>query len=502
MTVSKKLSAGLALSVMLVVLPCALAADGGVPAPRGITQSAPTDTSWWQRADPLTLAVLGAILTILGNIAVGFFNHRASIKQSKMKASDDLELERTKAKFNLILQAIATNDPKIAARNIDFFIGARLLEDADGSIRHALTQFNPVLPSPGGAATSSSKPVRPSELSRIYGFPEGLDGNGQVIGILEFGGGYRHQDLHKHFASQRLATPEIVDISVDEAKNSPGSATDGQVVTDIQIVAAIAPQAALRIYFAPYVATGWVHAIRKAVEDKVSVLLIGWGNAECTWKGKDLEEVNDALKQAAMCEITVVCAAGDQGATNGVDDGRRHVIFPASSPWVTAVGGTSLQSKSGRLISEVAWNDRGRATGGGVSDQFDCPDWQSSVHVPLRANGTAGRGIPDVAATAWNTMIIVNLGSHKVSIGGTTVSAAIWAGLIARINQGLSTNLGFLNPKLYQEVGPAGILRPVLKGHNGVNSVEGYSAGPGWNPVAGWGSPDGVKLLSWLKEHP
>ena len=99
-------------------------------------------------------------------------------------------------------------------------------------------------------------------------------------------------------------------------------------------------------------------------------------------------------------------------------------------------------------------------------------------------------------------MIIVNLGSHKVSIGGTTVSAAIWAGLIARINQGLSTNLGFLNPKLYQEIGPAGILRPILKGHNGVKSVQGYFAGPGWNPVAGWGSPHGGKLLNWLKEHP
>jgi kumamolisin len=215
-----------------------------------------------------------------------------------------------------------------------------------------------------------------------------------------------------------------------------------------------------------------------------------------------MEAVNAALKQAAMSGITVVCAAGDQGATNGVDDGRPHVTFPASSPWVTAVGGTSLQSKSGRLISEVAWNDGGGATGGGVSDHFDRPDWQSSVQVPLRADGTAGRGIPDVSATAWNTMVLVNLGGHNTGLGGTGVSAAIWAGLIARINQGLSTNLGFLNPKLYQEIGPAGILRPILKGHNGVKSVQGYFAGPGWNPVAGWGSPHGGKLLNWLKEHP
>ena len=215
-----------------------------------------------------------------------------------------------------------------------------------------------------------------------------------------------------------------------------------------------------------------------------------------------MEAVNDALKQAAMSGITVVCAAGDQGATDGVNDGRRHVIFPASSPWVTAVGGTSLQSKSGRLISEVAWNDGGGATGGGVSDQFDCPDWQSSVQVPLRANGTAGRGIPDVSATAWNTMVLVNLGGHNEGLGGTTVSASIWAGLIARINQGLSNNLGFLNPKLYQEIGPAGGFCVPSKGSQRRQIRARIFAGPGWNPVAGWGSPHGVKLLSWLKENP
>jgi len=505
MRVGENLLVRLALSVMLVALPRAHAADTGMSAPQDLTRSlnsrnAATDASWWERADPLTLAVLGAILTILGNIAVGFFNHRASIKQSRMKADADLALERVKAKFSLILQAIATNDPKIAERNIDFFIGARLLEDKDGSIRQALTQFNPVLPSAGGAAPSSSKPVPPSELSSIYSFPEGLHGNGQVIGILEFGGGYRQKDLDQHFASQSLAKPKIVDINVDDAKSSPGnSATvDAEVLSNIQIVAAIAPEAALRIYFAPYASTGWVRAIRKAVADQVSVLLIAWGSAECTWKAEDIEAVNDALKQAAMSGITVVCAAGDQGATSGVADGRRHVIFPASSPWVTSVGGTSLKSKSGRLISEIAW----RATGGGVSDQFDCPDWQSSVKVPLRADGTGGRGIPDVSATAWDTMVLVNLGRHSAGLGGTGVSAAIWAGLIARINQGLSNNLGFLNPKLYREIGPAGILRPILKGHNGVKSVQGYFAGPGWNPIAGWGSPDGAKLLSWLREHP
>jgi kumamolisin len=490
---------------MLVVPSYLCASDDNVTAAQGATRaqtSPPSAGPWWQRADPLTLAVLGAILTLLGNIAVGFFNHRASIEQARMKAADDLALERTKAKFNLILQAIATNDPKIAARNIDFFIGAGLLEDSEGRIRRALTQFNPVLPSASGAKQSSSKPILPSELSRIYGFPAGLTGSGQVVGMLEFGGGYRRKDLDKHFAAQGLATPSIVDVSVAGAKNTRGSAADGQVESDIQIVAAIAPEAELRVYFAPYTKQGWLSAIQQVVADEVSVLLIAWGSAESLWNAAEIDVVNDALKHAAMIGITVVCAAGDSGTTDGAtEDGRRHVTFPASSPWVTAVGGTSLESKAGQLVSEMVWNDRTAATGGGVSDHFDQPEWQSAIKVPPRANGSAGRGIPDVAATAWNTLLLINIGGQQARIGGTSVSAAIWAALIARINEGLGKNVGYLNPRLYREIGPSHVLRPILKGHNGLKGSQGYSAGPGWNPVAGWGSPDGEKLLAWLTEH-
>ena len=74
-----------------------------------------------------------------------------------------------------------------------------------------------------------------------------------------------------------------------------------------------------------------------------------------------------------------------------------------------------------------------------------------------------------------------------------------WAGLVALLNQGLGRNIGYVNPLLYKNLGPAGIFRAITQGNNSIDNVKGYSAGPGWNPVTGWGVPDGQKLLAALK---
>ena len=75
----------------------------------------------------------------------------------------------------------------------------------------------------------------------------------------------------------------------------------------------------------------------------------------------------------------------------------------------------------------------------------------------------------------------------------------MWAGLIALLNQGLGRSLGFFNPLLYEKLGPEGVLRSVISGHNGIGELSGYCAGPGWNAVTGWGTPDGARLLQALK---
>src|SRR5206468_328297 len=98
--------------------------------------------------------------------------------------------------------------------------------------------------------------------------------------------------------------------------------------------------------------------------------------------------------------VTVCCASGDNGSSDGASDAMAHVDFPASSPHVLACGGTRVQASGGHITSEVVWNNGpgGGATGGGVSAHFALPPWQQNAHVPPSINdGRPGRGVPDVS---------------------------------------------------------------------------------------------------------
>ena len=140
------------------------------------------------------------------------------------------------------------------------------------------------------------------------------------------------------------------------------------------------------------------------------------------------------------------------------------------------------------------------ATGGGVSEIFPLPDWQSEVNVPTTEDGHRGRGILDLAANASPySGYLVRLHGTETVVGGTSASAPFLAGLIALMNQSLGRNLGHINPLLYAKIGPAGVIHNITSGDNGVQGVKGYPAGPGWNACTGWGSPDGRKLLEALR---
>ena len=234
------------------------------------------------------------------------------------------------------------------------------------------------------------------------------------------------------------------------------------------------------------------------------MISISWGGPEAIWHGQALEAMDGAFKSAAALGITVCCAAGDYGSRDGILDGRAHVDFPASSPHVLACGGTRLTSSAGIITKEVALNDGsvGGASGGGISEHFPMPAWQSCVNVPRSLNPEAliGRALPDVAAHANpNAGYRLLVHGEWVVIGGTAAVAPLWAGLIARINQGLGRRVGYINPALYTRIGPAGVLREIVTANNSAGGVVGYQAGPGWNPCTGWGSPDGAHLLSAFK---
>jgi kumamolisin len=344
----------------------------------------------------------------------------------------------------------------------------------------------------------------PPQLARLYDFPKGVDGSGQCIGIVELGGGYTSQDLKAYFASLSIPMPKVIAVGVDGGSNSPTgdpSGPDGEVMLDVEVAGGVAPGAQIVVYFAPNTDRGFLDAITTAVHDsqnKPSVISISWGSAESNWTSQATQAFDQAFQAAAVMGVTVCCAAGDGGSSDGESDGLAHVDFPASSPHALACGGTRLMSKGGVIASEVVWNDEpgGGATGGGVSDVFPLPAWQSSANVPPSANpgGHVGRGVPDICADADPvTGYDVRVDGQTTVFGGTSAVAPLWAGLIALMNQQLGRPIGYLNPLLYGKVNNIGGLHDITMGNNGA-----YSARPGWDACTGLGSPDGSKLLTSL----
>ena len=359
-------------------------------------------------------------------------------------------------------------------------------------------------------ADSASLSYTPTQVASLYNFPTGVNGSGECIGIIELGGGFNTNDLANFWNQLNLPiTPSVSAVSVGNGSNSPTgdpNGPDGEVMLDIEVAGSNAPGASIVVYFAENTDAGFLNAITTAVHDttnKPSIISISWGGPESSWTQQAMSSMDEAFQAAAAIGVTVCVAAGDQGSTDGVNDGLQHVDFPASSPNVLACGGTRLVASGNTITSETVWNELANnegATGGGISDVFPLPGWQQAAGVPPSANPSqnVGRGGPDVAGdadptTGYDTLVDEQSGV----IGGTSAVAPLWAALIALVNQSLGQPAGFINPLLYQNATTAEDFHDITSGNNGA-----YSAGPGWDACTGLGSPVGIQVATALGVPP
>jgi kumamolisin len=358
---------------------------------------------------------------------------------------------------------------------------------------------------------AASVSYTPLQLAHLYDFPTNLNGQGQCIAIIELGGGYTADDLNTYFQNLGLPTPNVTAYSVGGGQNSPTgdpNGPDGEVMLDIEVAGAIAPQAQIVVYFAPNTDQGFLQAVNTAIHDNLhnpSVVSISWGGPESSWTRQSLNAFNQAFQAGTTMGVTVCVAAGDGGSSDGVAGRLAHVDFPASSPYALACGGTSLQSSQSTITSETVWNDgpSGGAGGGGVSDFFPLPAWQANAHVPHSVNPGhhVGRGLPDVAGDADPaTGYQVRIDGTDTVIGGTSAVAPLWAGLISLFNQKLGKSVGYLNPLLYsQAASTPAAFHDITQGNNDMTGkIGGYNAGKGWDACTGLGSPDGTNLMAVL----
>lgn len=349
-------------------------------------------------------------------------------------------------------------------------------------------------------APHAERSYTPVEVGQAYSFPAQATGQGQTVGIIELGGGYDTTDLDTYFQGLGLTTPTVTAVGVDGGSNSPGVDTnaDGEVMLDIEVIGAVATAASIVVYFAPNTDAGFIDAVSTAVNDAThgpSVVSISWGGPEDTWTAQARAQMEQILTDAGDRGVTVTAAAGDGGSTDGVNDGKQHVDFPASAPHALACGGTALQATGGQITGETVWNDSGDgATGGGVSAEFAPPSYQSAAGVPANVDtNQPGRGVPDVAGDADpQTGYTIRVDGQDQTIGGTSAVAPLWAGLIALLNDSLGAPLGFAQPRLYGSGASAGF-HDIVSGNNGA-----YSARSGWDACTGLGSPNGSALLQSL----
>jgi kumamolisin len=357
------------------------------------------------------------------------------------------------------------------------------------------------------AAQLAPRAVRafaPQEIAALYDFPPDLDGSGQKVAIIELGGGYTQQDLDDYFGSLGIPVPSVTAVSVDGATNAPEgdpNSADGEVALDIDVIGAVAPGAAMLVYFAPNTTSGFYNAIAAALDgngEPPCAISISWGAPETDWTANAMDAYDALFADAAAMGVVVAAAAGDDGSSDRVTDGRAHVDFPASSPNALGCGGTRLvAADDGSIETETVWNNgTGRgATGGGVSDHFALPDYQASAGVPPSANSGSrvGRGVPDVAGDADpQTGYRVRVNGQDLVFGGTSAVAPLWSALTAMAAQRLGGLVGFLHPFLYETPRPE-LFRDIVEGNNGK-----YVADAAWDACTGWGSPRGTAFVDAL----
>jgi len=345
---------------------------------------------------------------------------------------------------------------------------------------------------------------------------------GKGIVLLLWGWGYDPSDLSTFFADDyptEFPTPTVVPYPIDSAPSPGPSAVNDpsngsrEMTLDIEWSGSMAPGATLDAVYAPPgpAADGYSptdaameDAIDTAVDPhdvpNVAVISMSFGSAD----GQDPSyqiAFESAFQTATDEHISLFAATGDTGgdapSSGGGCSGTAQPEYPAASTQVVAVGGTSVTLDRSVLGSISGFNETGWSeSGGGYSVDYKAPSWQlvGSAAAPIEAGG-GYRGMPDVAATAAYNFLYFD--GQMLAGAGTSFASPLWAGTVAEMDALHGSNFGFLTPALYS------IATGTTSGHpsfhditSGANCVA--TAGPGWDAVTGWGSPDATNLYEHL----
>lgn len=377
----------------------------------------------------------------------------------------------------------------------------------------------------------------PQQIRDAYGltplYLKGYQGQGQTVVIIDsYGSPTLAQDLAVF--DQQYGLPAVKLQVLSPLGTVPFNPADkemsgwqGETTLDVEMVHAVAPQASIVVLTSPVDETEGVAGLPEFLQLEQYAQSHHLGSVVSqSWAASEVS-LNDATGQAEIAKwdafyqqaatqdhMTFFGSSGDNGATDYTDASLSHYSstpttdFPADSPWVTSVGGTTLNNASG-VYQEVAWNSQGGASGGGLSKFYSTPAFQQALPASVQSQLNGRRGVPDVSAAADpGTGLAIYIAGQWTLAGGTSAAAPFWAAMTAIANQVAGRPLGFINPALYKIAGTPQYVRAfrdVTSGDNGYHAngvdVQGYQAGTGWDAVTGLGTPNAAVLIPLLIQY-
>jgi subtilase family serine protease len=395
---------------------------------------------------------------------------------------------------------------------------------------------------------------QPSQMQTAYNeqplFNRGITGRGQTIVIVDsFGSPTIRSDLRTFDAAFGLPAPpsfQIIQPAGRVPRYKPNSATQtgwaGETTLDVDWAHAMAPRANILLVETPVPETSGTAGMPQIVEAENyvidnhlgQVISQSFGAAEATFpNAASLDALRSAYINADQQGVTVLAATGDEGATDPSNASgtllytHRAVLWPSTDPLVTAVGGTqlSLDPNGQRTQQDQVWNDSsnpgllnafigspdptGIATGGGKSSNFGRPSYQNGV---ARVVGSH-RGVPDISMSAACSGLVLTYNSFGgeqsgwYAACGTSEATPLFAGIVALADQEAGHSLGLINPALYAMLaGHARGLVDITNGDNTVtfsqnnasHTVQGYSAGSGYDLASGVGTVNAALFVPEL----
>ncbi|KVF79558.1 peptidase S53 [Burkholderia sp. FL-7-2-10-S1-D7] len=373
-------------------------------------------------------------------------------------------------------------------------------------------------------AGASAVPHNPTEFSSLYGGDGTPTASQTTVGIISEGDlSQTVSDLNTFAANNGLGT---ISSSVVQTGPSGSSYTDTSGTVewnlDSQSIVGAAGGSVKQVvfYVAPSMSlTAITAAYNKAVSDNVAkVINVSLGVCESSAYSTGSQATDDTIfKQAVAQGQTFSVSAGDHGAyecASGTPSRSTYTVSePATSPYVIAVGGTTLftNTSTNAYNSEIVWNDPSWqpgtvwSTGGGYSKYEAAPSWQSSS-----LTGSTKRALPDVGFDAdlrTGAILVVNgqtsdtlWGSGYLNNeGGTSLAAPIFTGIWARLQSANNNALGFPASSIYKYFpSNAALVHDVTSGNNG-SGTYGHKAKAGWDATTGFGSVNISKLNTFIQ---